>query len=89
MSMDETTCMQRVMQARCMPILWLFDVQVLLFSATLHSPEVKELAGQICVTPTLVDLKGMCAFVCALLWLLRLLSGCIASVCYCIQGRPL
>ncbi|GFR40732.1 hypothetical protein Agub_g1342 [Astrephomene gubernaculifera] len=33
-------------------------LQVLLFSATLHSPEVRSMADRICVTPTLVDLKG-------------------------------
>lgn len=33
-------------------------LQVLLFSATLHSPEVMELAQQICHNPILVDLKG-------------------------------
>lgn len=33
-------------------------LQVLLFSATLHSPEVTELAQQICQNPILVDLKG-------------------------------
>mmetsp|Transcript_3311 Transcript_3311/g.11991 ORF Transcript_3311/g.11991 Transcript_3311/m.11991 type:complete len:739 (-) Transcript_3311:81-2297(-) len=33
-------------------------LQVLLFSATLHSPEVKELAGTLCQNPTWVDLKG-------------------------------
>ncbi|KXZ56945.1 hypothetical protein GPECTOR_1g852 [Gonium pectorale] len=32
--------------------------QVLLFSATLHSPEVKDMAARICVNPILVDLKG-------------------------------
>jgi ATP-dependent RNA helicase DDX1 len=33
-------------------------VQVLMFSATLHSPEIKELSEQICQFPTWVDLKG-------------------------------
>jgi len=33
-------------------------LQVLLFSATLHSPEVKAAAGVLCQNPTLVDLKG-------------------------------
>jgi len=33
-------------------------LQVLLFSATLHSPEVRELAKTICQNPILVDLKG-------------------------------
>jgi len=33
-------------------------LQVLLFSATLHSPEVRSLASRICVNPILVDLKG-------------------------------
>ncbi|GMH45072.1 hypothetical protein BSKO_13029 [Bryopsis sp. KO-2023] len=33
-------------------------LQVLMFSATLHSPEVQELAKQICQNPILVDLKG-------------------------------
>ncbi|PNW85486.1 hypothetical protein CHLRE_03g188750v5 [Chlamydomonas reinhardtii] len=33
-------------------------LQVLLFSATLHSPEVKDMAGRICINPILVDLKG-------------------------------
>jgi ATP-dependent RNA helicase DDX1 len=33
-------------------------VQVLMFSATLHSPEIKELSEQICKFPTWVDLKG-------------------------------
>lgn len=28
------------------------------FSATLHSPQIKELAEKICVNPTWVDLKG-------------------------------
>lgn len=32
--------------------------QVLLFSATLHSPEVRSMAANICVNPVLVDLKG-------------------------------
>jgi superfamily II DNA/RNA helicase len=32
-------------------------VQVLMFSATLHSPEVKRLAAAICQQPMLVDLK--------------------------------
>jgi ATP-dependent RNA helicase DDX1 len=31
---------------------------VLLFSATLHSPEVAALAGEVCQNPILVDLKG-------------------------------
>ncbi|GLC38638.1 hypothetical protein PLESTB_000455000 [Pleodorina starrii] len=33
-------------------------LQVLLFSATLHSPEVRDMASRICVNPILVDLKG-------------------------------
>lgn len=33
-------------------------LQVLLFSATLHSPEIKLLAQKICQNPMLVDLKG-------------------------------
>lgn len=33
-------------------------LQVLLFSATLHSPEIRGLASQICQDPILVDLKG-------------------------------
>eukprot|EP00879_Flechtneria_rotunda_P016993 GHRR01017789.1.p1 GENE.GHRR01017789.1~~GHRR01017789.1.p1 ORF type:complete len:516 (+),score=173.42 GHRR01017789.1:811-2358(+) len=33
-------------------------LQVLMFSATLHSPEVKRLAAAICQQPMLVDLKG-------------------------------
>ncbi|KAG2489591.1 hypothetical protein HYH03_011872 [Edaphochlamys debaryana] len=33
-------------------------LQVLMFSATLHSPEVKDMAARICVNPILVDLKG-------------------------------
>ncbi|EFJ48542.1 hypothetical protein VOLCADRAFT_90875 [Volvox carteri f. nagariensis] len=33
-------------------------LQVLLFSATLHSTEVKDMAAKICVNPILVDLKG-------------------------------
>ncbi|KAI7842747.1 hypothetical protein COHA_003675 [Chlorella ohadii] len=33
-------------------------LQVLLFSATLHSPEVRALAGQICQNPIIIDLKG-------------------------------
>lgn len=33
-------------------------IQVLMFSATLHSPEVKRLAAAICQQPMLVDLKG-------------------------------
>jgi superfamily II DNA/RNA helicase len=33
-------------------------LQVLMFSATLHDDEVKRLAGQLCTTPTWVDLKG-------------------------------
>lgn len=32
--------------------------QVLLFSATLHSPEVRALAGKICQNPIIIDLKG-------------------------------
>ncbi len=31
---------------------------MLLFSATLHSPEVRSMAANICVNPVLVDLKG-------------------------------
>lgn len=31
--------------------------QVLLFSATLHSDDVKKIAAKICRNPTLVDLK--------------------------------
>ena len=43
--------------ARCLaPTLLHF--QVLMFSATLHSPEVKRLAAAICQQPLLVDLKG-------------------------------
>lgn len=33
-------------------------LQVLLFSATLHSPEVRALADKICQNPVIVDLKG-------------------------------
>ncbi|KAL6067962.1 ATP-dependent RNA helicase ddx1 [Balamuthia mandrillaris] len=33
-------------------------LQVLMFSATLHSPEIKQLADQICKFPIWVDLKG-------------------------------
>ncbi|KAF8064578.1 DDX1 [Scenedesmus sp. PABB004] len=33
-------------------------LQVLMFSATLHSPEVKRLAATVCQQPLLVDLKG-------------------------------
>lgn len=33
-------------------------LQVLLFSATLHSPEIRALAAQICENPVVVDLKG-------------------------------
>ncbi|PSC75014.1 ATP-dependent RNA helicase DDX1 [Micractinium conductrix] len=33
-------------------------LQVLLFSATLHSPEVRALAGKICQNPIIIDLKG-------------------------------
>jgi superfamily II DNA/RNA helicase len=33
-------------------------LQVLLFSATLHSPEVRALAAAICQNPIFVDLKG-------------------------------
>jgi superfamily II DNA/RNA helicase len=33
-------------------------LQVCFFSATLHSPAIKELAEKVCVTPTWVDLKG-------------------------------
>jgi ATP-dependent RNA helicase DDX1 len=33
-------------------------LQVLLFSATLHSPEIRALASQICENPVVVDLKG-------------------------------
>jgi len=32
--------------------------QVCFFSATLHSPQITELAKQICTNPTWVDLKG-------------------------------
>jgi superfamily II DNA/RNA helicase len=32
--------------------------QVLMFSATLHSPEVRALADKICQNPIIVDLKG-------------------------------
>ena len=32
--------------------------QVLMFSATLHSPEVRGLAEKICQNPVVVDLKG-------------------------------
>ena len=34
-------------------------LQVCFFSATLHSPEITELAGKLCVNPTWVDLKGV------------------------------
>lgn len=34
------------------------ELQVLMFSATLHSPEVKELGEKLCKFPTWVDLKG-------------------------------
>jgi ATP-dependent RNA helicase DDX1 len=34
------------------------SLQVLLFSATLHSDEVRTLASKVCVHPVLVDLKG-------------------------------
>jgi ATP-dependent RNA helicase DDX1 len=33
-------------------------LQVLMFSATLHSPEIRALAAQICENPVVVDLKG-------------------------------
>jgi superfamily II DNA/RNA helicase len=33
-------------------------LQVLLFSATLHSPEVRALAAKICQNPIIIDLKG-------------------------------
>ena len=33
-------------------------LQVLMFSATLHSPEIRTLASQICENPVVVDLKG-------------------------------
>jgi hypothetical protein len=33
-------------------------MQVLLFSATLHSPEVRALAAKICQNPIIIDLKG-------------------------------
>ena len=33
-------------------------LQVLMFSATLHSPEIRALAAQICENPVIVDLKG-------------------------------
>ena len=33
-------------------------LQVLMFSATLHSPEIKDMSGKLCVDPTWVDLKG-------------------------------
>ena len=33
-------------------------LQTLMFSATLHSPEITRLAGKLCVNPTWVDLKG-------------------------------
>lgn len=32
-------------------------MQVLMFSATLHSQEVKDVAGKICQQPIVVDLK--------------------------------
>ena len=35
-----------------------YDIQVCFFSATLHSPEISDLARKICVAPTWVDLKG-------------------------------
>ena len=34
------------------------QLQVLLFSATLHSDDVRALAGRVCVHPVLVDLRG-------------------------------
>jgi ATP-dependent RNA helicase DDX1 len=34
-------------------------LQVCFFSATLHSPAIKDLAAKICVNPTWVDLKGV------------------------------
>lgn len=33
-------------------------LQVLMFSATLHSPEIRQLASQICENPVVIDLKG-------------------------------
>jgi ATP-dependent RNA helicase DDX1 len=33
-------------------------LQTLMFSATLHSPEIRELSEQLCTFPTWVDLKG-------------------------------
>jgi len=33
-------------------------LQVCFFSATLHSPQIKQLADSICVNPTWVDLRG-------------------------------
>jgi len=35
-----------------------YRLQVLMFSATLHAPEIKDLSAKICQTPTWVDLKG-------------------------------
>ena len=35
-----------------------FSLQVCFFSATLHSPQIRELAERICVNPVWVDLKG-------------------------------
>jgi len=34
-------------------------LQVCFFSATLHSPQIKQLADSICVNPTWVDLRGI------------------------------
>lgn len=42
----------------CPPLFNPPSPQVLMFSATLHSPEVKRLAAAICQQPMLVDLKG-------------------------------
>ena len=51
-------------------------LQVLLFSATLQSPEVKDLAAKICTNPILVDLK---------VWLLSTRAATSSSIFCCFR----
>ena len=54
-------CIHTLMDAlidRWMDCLGQNRLQVCFFSATLHSPQIKQLADSICVNPTWVDLRG-------------------------------
>ena len=42
----------------CFVLFMCCSLQVCFFSATLHSPQITQLAQQVCTNPTWVDLKG-------------------------------